>query len=195
MKKAKKALKTISIILVSAVIAHKLNFVIINIIEGSNNSTKNIEIIYIVEMIALAIAIIGIATNNYKRMFFGFGGYFIYTICGTIIQMLSAGQTMEIIDKVRLFINFTIVIVMALAMANAIKPFTTAAIVKIMVIVDITIGLSQILTSPRTTSDAIQALANIIATLGVGVAIVTTCPLVKNNHNKRIKVTNKITQQ
>ena len=195
MKKAEKAFKTISIIMASAVIAHRLNFVIINIIKGSNASTRNFEMINIVEMIALAIAIIGIVTNNYKRMFFGFGGYFMYAICGIIMDMLSAGQTMETIDKVRLFINFVIVIVLALAMANAIKPFTTAAIVKIMVIVDITIGLSQILTSPRTTSDTIQALANIIATLGVGVAIVTTCPLVKNNHNKRIKVTNKITQQ
>ena len=192
MKKAEKVFKTISIIMVSAVIAHRLNFVIINIIKGSNASTSNFEMINIVEMIALAIAIIGIATNNYKRMFFGFGGYFMYAICGIIMDMLSAGQTMETIDKVRLFINFVIVIVLALAMANAIKPFTTATIVKIMVILDIIIGLSQIQISSGTTFDTIQALANIIASFGVGVAIVITCNLVNNNQNKKQKLKTKL---
>ena len=73
-----------------------------------SQSLKNIEMIFVVESIALVIAIIGIATNNYKRMFFGFGGYYMYAVCGIIIQMLSAGQIMETIDKVRLFVNFVI---------------------------------------------------------------------------------------
>ena len=184
-KNIEKTLKGMSIFLVTTVIVQKINYIIINIVKGSDASARNIEMIFVVESIALVIAIIGIATNNYKRMFFGFGGYYMYAVCGIIIQMLSAGQIMETIDKVRLFVNFVILLVLVLTMAKAIKPFVTSTVVEIMVIIELVINISQIFPATGSIFDTVQALTNAMAMFAVGEAITITCRLAKNNNHKR----------
>lgn len=186
-KNTRTTLKAISIILTSTAIAQRLNSVIINIAKGSEASARNIDAIYIVEAIALVIAIVGIATNNRKRTFFGFGGYYMIAICGMIMQMLREGQIMEIADKVHLLIDFVIVIVLGLAAAKAIKPFTTAVVVEIMIIAELVINISQIFPSSGTIFETVQALTNAMVMFAVGKSIVITCDLINKNQSKERK--------